>query len=120
MPLFALLNRTCTIVHSSTSDDTDAYGNPVPGETVTDVACELQQVQRTEPAGHGELSRTDWLLILPASTLLATGDQVLVDGEAYEVTGDPWRARNPRTGLEHHVEATLRRTAGADDEATGS
>lgn len=120
MTLTDLLNRPVTIIHRSASGSTDAYGNDVPDETLTATTGELQQVRRDEPGGEGETSRTDWLLILPAGTLLRTGDAVIVDGQEYELVGDPWIARNPRTRLTSHIEATCRRTAAADDEAAGS
>lgn len=105
-----LLSRSMTIVARSDTGDTDEYGNPVPTEAATTVLGELQQVRRDEPGDQGELSDTHWLLILPAGTSIDTGDAVICDGEIYEVVGDPWPARNPRTGAQSHIEATLRRT----------
>lgn len=115
MTLSQLLNRPMTLILRSDTGDEDAYGNDVPDETFVEVAGELQQQRRTEPADAGETSLTDWLLILPAGTLLNTGDAVICDGQVYEVVGAPWAARNPRTGAESHVEATVRRTAGAGE-----
>lgn len=114
-----LLNRRCTIITRTASGDEDDYGNDLPGETVTETVCEIQQRQRDEPGDQGELSVTGWLLILPAGTLIRTGDSVVIDGgHEYEVVGDPWPLRNPRTQQESHIEASVRRTAG--DEETGS
>ena len=45
-----------------------------------------------------------------------TSDTVIVDGQEYELVGEPWDARNPRTRAQSHIEATVRRTRGADDE----
>jgi hypothetical protein len=109
-----LLNIPCTISQPSSDDDgpTDVYGNPTGGDpTVTETVCELQQQRRTEPDADGELSDTTWLLVLPAGTQLDTAATVIVNDTAYEVVGDPWPARNPRTRREHHIEATVRRTA---------
>jgi hypothetical protein len=105
-----LLNQSVTIVRRSEVDD-DAF-DPAPTETLVVTTGELQQTQRTEPVAEGELSVTTWLLVLPAGTTIDTGDGVSVDGSVYEVVGDSWRARNPRTRLESHVEATLKRTGG--------
>lgn len=113
-----LLTRECTIVRRTPSGDTDDYGNDIPAETTTVTVCELQQTQRTEGADAGETSATTWLLILPANTLLDTSDSVSVSGHEYELVGDPWTARNPETGVDHHLEATVQRVAGAED--TGS
>jgi hypothetical protein len=99
-----------TIVRRSEVDD-DAF-DPAPGETLVVTIGELQQTQRTEPVAEGELSVTTWLLVLPAGTVIDTGDGVIADGSVYEVIGDSWRARNPRTRLESHVECTIKRTGG--------
>lgn len=110
----ALLNRPVTIIRQTAGDVTDDYGNPIPGVEEVATVGELQQRKRDEQADH-DASVTDWLLVLPAGTVVDTDDAVLVDGRRYEVVGDPWNVRNPRTGRESHVEATVRRAAGAGD-----
>jgi hypothetical protein len=120
MTLTALLNRPLTIVRRSPGDTTDEFGNRVPVETFVEAVGELQQQQRAEPVAEGEMSDARWILFLPAGTTIGTGDAVICDGERFELVGEPWPARNPRTRLKSHVEATLRRTSGADDEETGS
>lgn len=105
-----LLNLPVTIVRRTTGEGFD----PVPVESLVEVLGELQQTRRDEPANEGELSVTTWLLILPAGTDVRTGDAVIADGSIYEVVGDAWQARNPRTQLASHVECTLKRTS--DDE----
>lgn len=114
MALADLLNLPVTIVRRTMDDD--AF-DPVPVETTAATVGELQQTQRSEPVAEGELSVTTWLLVLPAETDIRTGDAVLAGAAMYEVVGDPWHARNPRTQLASHVEATLRRTAGDEDES---
>lgn len=114
--LSQLLNRTVTIAHRpdpADDADVDVYGNAdaTATETTVETVGELQQRQRNEPGDQGELSDTHWLLILPAGTALGTADTVTVGDDDYEVVGDPWPVHNPRTGEEHHLEATLRRTA---------
>lgn len=54
-------------------------------------------------------------MILPAGTDVQGDDAVQVDGEVYELVGEPWEARNPRTRQVSHIEATARRTAGPED-----
>lgn len=110
-----LLNRPCVITRRLESTSTDRYGNEIPDEDLVTTVCELQQQRRDEHDLQGETSDTGWLLILPAGTALATGDGVDVDGHSYEVFGEPWAARNPRTKADSHVEATLRRVAGSED-----
>jgi hypothetical protein len=95
----------------------DAYGNEIPGEHDVETVGQIQQKARTEPAAEGESSITDWVLFLPADTPLRTGDRVTTidDGREYEVTGDPENMTMGSPAV-HHVEATVRRTAGSDDE----
>lgn len=113
--LSTLLNRPVTITRNLPSADEDEYGNEIPDEETVETVGELQQTRRDEPSDSGEVSRTTWLLVLPAGTDIRTGDSVDVDGERYELTGDPWPARNPRTRAESHVEATLIRTVGGEE-----
>lgn len=120
MSLETLVNRTCKIVRRLPSDDYDKYGREIPLEDIVDTVCELQQQRRDEPDDQGELSDTRWNLFVKPGTDLRTGDAVIVDGEEYEMVGDPWTARNPRTKAVSHLECTLRRTAASDDEAAGS
>lgn len=117
--LSTLLNRACNIIRRTESGNTDDYGNDIPDEDIVATVCELQSrngwAGRSEPALQGQLSDTEWLLVLPPGTVLSTADVVEVDGQEYEVTGDPWHARNPRNQTESHVEASVRRTAAAGD-----
>ena len=113
-----LLNQAVTITHRTASGQRDEYGNDIATETNTVTVGELQQSQRTEPGDQGELGVSTFLLILPATTTIDTGDTVTVSGLSYEVVGAPWHARNPRTQVESHVEATLKRSVGSEE--TGS
>jgi hypothetical protein len=113
--LSKLLNRTVTITQRSASDETDEYGDEIPTEETVATVGELQQQRRDEQDLQGETSETFWLLILPAGTDITTGDSVEVDGHVYEMVGEPWKARNPRTRAESHIECTLRRVAGSED-----
>lgn len=118
MSLARLLNRPCTITHREPGAGRDRYGNSLPDEVTVEALCELQQQSRGEDAGRQEISETKWMLVLPAGTVIAAADTVTVDGVEYEVEGDPWRARNPRTQAESHVEATVRRTSTEDAHAS--
>lgn len=115
MTLTALLNRPMTIVRRSVGTTTDEFGNIIAAEVAEDVYGELQQQQRSEPVAEGELSDTRWMVFLPAGTELGTGDAIVCDGHIYELVGDPWDVRNPRTQLQSHVEASLRRTSTAGE-----
>jgi hypothetical protein len=110
MSLSLLLNRPCTIVGQVADGTVDEYGGELIAETRTDTVCELQQAQRSET--DQEVVATRWTLFLPAGTQIDAGDRVIVETETFEVDGQPWPARNPRTGQESHIEATVVRTEG--------
>lgn len=112
MTVVALLTLDCTITHRAPSGTKDAFGDETTTDSTASTVCELQQRQRTEQTAGGELSDTQWLLVVPAGTTIATGDTVTVDGNDYEVHGEPWTVRNPRTAVVSHIEATLRRVTG--------
>lgn len=107
--LSQLLNRPCTITSRTASGEIDESGDETYTPTTVETVCELQQRRRDEPDAQGEFSDTDWLIFLPAGTAIDTSDTVTVDGVTYEVVGDPWPARNPRTQTVSHVEASLRK-----------
>jgi hypothetical protein len=113
MTISTLLNRACTITHRSTGATVDAYGSEIPATAATATVCELQQQQRTESNERGTVAEDVWLLVLPAGTTIAADDTVTVDGDVFQVHGDPWPVRNPRTQTIHHLEATVRRGQGA-------
>lgn len=108
----APLTRSCTILRRTDSGDENDYGDPIAGDPdqITTV-CELQQRQRDEGDQQGELSDTHWNLYLPAGTELGSADTVIVDGQAFELVGDPWPAWDRTVQRVDHIEATVRRTA---------
>jgi hypothetical protein len=111
-----LISRPCTLILRRDGDATDEFGNPIAEETEVETVCELQQRRRDERIGAGETSDTFWALYLRPGEDLRTSDAVEVDGEVYELVGEPWTVRNSRTGATSHVQATVRRVAGSEDE----
>lgn len=109
MSLSDLINRPCTINSRTASVEIDESGDETYTSTTVETVCEIQQRRRDEPDAQGEFSDTDWLGIFPAGTALDTSDTVSVDDATFEVVGDPWPARNPRTRTVSHVEASLRK-----------
>lgn len=98
-----LFNRDATVYR--------AIGSSFP------VKCALQQVRRDDASGHGPgFSVTEWRLFLPVGTALTAADEVEVDGQRFQVAGQPWVVHNEATGLPHHVEATLKVTGSATDD----
>jgi hypothetical protein len=109
------LKRNVTIQRHAESGNLDVYGSDMPTVTEIQTVGELQQRSRDE--AEGAISQTNWILFLPRATVIDTNDVVVVDGESFEVMGDPWQAFNPRTGEFEHVEVGLRRTAGEEQAA---
>jgi hypothetical protein len=107
-----LLNRPCQIVRRGPSGVEDEYGNEIAGETVVSTVCELQQDMAAEVASHEEMSKTRWRCFFPVSTDIDGTDRVIIDAEVYEVDGEPWAVRNPRTQQMSHVESRLVRVSG--------
>jgi hypothetical protein len=107
VPVDALLTRPCTILRSTgAADDYDQTpGTPTQAST----RCELQQLTSTE-AGEAAIELTVWQAFFPAGTVLSGADAIQVDGETYELLGDAWPVRHPRTGRESHVQAQVRRS----------
>lgn len=109
-----LLNQDVTVIHISAGATKDAYGNKIPTRTPSDVRGCLQQVRRSEMRA-GEVSDDRYQLYLLPEVVIATGDEVVIDGLYYEVFGTPEKVTRATTGQVHHIEATLRRTAGAEE-----
>lgn len=116
MSIQTLINRPCQIIHRDASSTIDDYGDEIPMISIVETVCEIQQRQRTEPSDQGETSITEWVAFFLPRDSVHTGDAVVVEDETYEVIGEPWRARHPLARTEHHIEATVKRTAGAHDE----
>lgn len=113
MTLTTLINRPCTITHRTWDGAADRYGSKLPVETDVVTVCELQQRQRNERDDAGETIDSSWLLVLLPETVIAAGDTVSVVGDGeFEVHGEPWVSRNPRTQIVSHIEATVKRAAG--------
>lgn len=117
MSVNRMMTRTATILRRVPSGERDRYNNELTELVEDEVRCALQQQSRTEHEDRGEVSDTRWNLFLPYGTLLATGDAVEVDGDRYEVVGEPWIAKEGSRSL-WHVAATVQRTSGTG--ATGS
>lgn len=118
MSVANLMNLSCQIVRRGPSGTEDDYGNEIPGETVVSTVCEFQNQRGradAEDGSHNELSESRWDVFLPAGTDVTSGDALIVDGLEYEVDGESWSVRNPRTGNLSHVEVTVKRVAGSED-----
>lgn len=114
MGLNRMLSTPCTILREAATGKKDRGGNALTEPVEQEVMCALQQRRRTETEDGGEISDTLWDLYLSFGTEIDTGDSVLVGGRRYEVVGEPWSAQEGSRSM-WHVEATVQRTAGADE-----
>lgn len=112
--LSELLTTPITITTRTPSGEKDGYGNAVDAETTIEVLGELQQRQRGEDAESIDIADSRWLLVLPASTVISADSAITVAGRDYEVDGEPWPVHDPIDQTTSHIEATVRRVAGAD------
>ncbi len=122
MPLAQLINRPCTIHRRLEGEAKDELGNAVIETVETETVCELQQQSggsfRSE--GEGELSETRWVIYLMPDQEVGLGDSIDVEGDGvFEIFGEPWKVRNPRTGQYSHIAAPVRRTAGPGESPGG-
>lgn len=102
------MNRPCTLIQRLASSTSDDYGNEIPDEAEVETFCELQQRSREEPVLEGQnISATEWRVFFRPGLDVQTGDALIVEGAEYELVGEPWVVRNPRTGTESHIEASV-------------
>lgn len=110
--LSQLINRSCVLLRRSASG-TDELGNEIQADDAVETVIELQR--RAADEHDNTVSDTDWVAFFLPTEDVRSGDAVVVDGFKYEVVGDPALWRNPRTQVDSHLEAGLRRTAGSED-----
>ncbi len=102
------------------SGEEDEYGNETskPEEIVGKAVIQKAQRRAQEEQGtEGEVSDTLWNGYFPTGTVLKTSDAIRSEaGKVFELVGDPWDAREGSPSM-WHLEANLRRVAGAGDES---
>lgn len=108
-----LIAREAQIIRRP-SGERDDFSAPEPDPDPEDILCEIQQRSRTEPGDDGELSDTEWVAFFFPDAEVSGNDVLIVDGQRFELVGEPWLANSGSAAM-HHVEATLRRTAGPGD-----
>ncbi len=114
MSLTRMLSRDATIIRRTATGEKDRHGDDLFETVEVEVRCALQQRRATETEDGGEISDTTWVLFLPIGTLIDTGDAIEVEGRRYEVTGEPWEAREGSRSM-WHIEAEVQRTAGTGE-----
>ena len=110
MSLADLLTVEGELLLRAPSPSPDADGVQTWTETPLPVLCELQQEIASEANG-AMLETTLWRLFLPATVAPRGWDALRLpgDGVMFELEGDAWAVRNPRSGQVSHVEARVRR-----------
>lgn len=107
MSLTQLINKPCSIISRSPGSTPNEFGWKDRAESVTSTVCEIQQDMADENAGDNDMSKTRWRIFFPVGTEIDADDVVSVDGLEYEVDGEAWAVRNPRTQTMSHVEANV-------------
>lgn len=120
MSIARLINRPCTIRREVEGKAEDSLGDAVTEPVEVETKCELQQVGGFRGEAEGEVSETRWLIFLLPAEEVGTGDSIDVEGAGvFQVFGEPWRARNPRTGQYSHIQVTVRQTAAPGESPGG-
>lgn len=115
MAIADLITRDCFLILRDPTGSFDGHGNAVVLDSTADAVCEIQQRSASERGESGEVSDAEWRLFFLPTVDLTTASAVQVDGEVYEIVGEPWTVRNPLRKTDSHIEVKARRTAGAED-----
>lgn len=126
MDLSRLLRQRIVVEHVEQDGTPDEMGDPTETTTRTAFLGYVWQTQADEESANTATAREDWQLVLERSARgqLDAGDRIYVDasldelGElvpgysaAFDVSGPPWPALNPRTQLVEYVQARLVRSS---------
>lgn len=125
-----LLRQWVLVEHVTQDGPPDGMGDPTEESTWSRFRGYAWQQTETETTGNQIIESEQWRLALVRSAAghIDAGDRVIVDGqldgpngttgipvpgigETFEVAGEPWPAKNPRTLLVEYVEAKLERSA---------
>lgn len=100
-----------TIVVRRFTTTTDDYGNEERGTaTNTSYAGRLIQRDATERTEDGQVTTSDWSVLLPHDADVESSDQIIAGGYTFEVAGPPvW---NPSPGQATHLRVALRHVSG--------
>lgn len=113
MSLARLINRPCTIRRMTEGEVRDKHGNVESVVAETETVCELQQQPAFRSESEEQVSENRWFVYLLPGEIVGSGDSIDIEGAGqFEVFGEPWEARNPRTRRASHIEVAVRRTAG--------
>lgn len=124
MQAHRLLNHTILIEAVTQDGPPDGMGDPTELSTWSSFPGYVWQTSTSEVGANGVVVTEQWELALHRSAAdtvhhgdriiangtLTDGEPVVGVGEQYEIEGEPWVARNPRTKAIEYVHARLRRS----------
>lgn len=124
MDLSRLLRQPIVIEHTTQDGPPDGMGDPTELTTWSTFLGYVWQTTETERTAGGQVEREEWRLALQpaAAGQIDAGDRIIANGsvdsagallpggEAFDVAGPPWPARNPRTQRIEFVTAKLERS----------
>lgn len=120
-----LLRQPIIVEHVTQDGPPDPMGDPTEVRTWTRFLGYVWQTTVTEQTANTNVATEDWQLALERSAAgnIDTGDRIYADGqldddgnyiegtgEAFDLDGPPWPAKNPRTQLVEYVHARLVRS----------
>lgn len=105
--LAGLLPQTVTI-YTRTQGSDDAFGNPTTTETSTATTGRLRLLRSVEQVDGRDTVITGWLLYLEPGETITPASRVVIDGNTYEVDGQPYLVYGATAP--HHLEVPLRET----------
>lgn len=109
MSIDNLFTTTVTIVTPATVTST-RYNSERPDwdhPSEVDAIGWLTELSTVEVLDGRDTVVSGWRLFLPAGTAITARDRVRIDGDTFDVDGQPHSATSPAG--EHHIEVTLRR-----------
>lgn len=109
MSLDQLLTTPVTIITPGSMTST-RYNSQLPDWTFPDEVDTigwLTELSTTEVLDGRDTVLTGWRLFLPAGTTITAVDRVRIDGDTFDVDGQPHSATTPNG--EHHIEVNLTR-----------
>jgi hypothetical protein len=111
-----MIRRPATLLVRSGEETVDEFDPDAlaTGIDRIETLVHIEERAVSEPAGAGEASVADFRVFLPRDVAtLDTGDALVVDGEVYEFTGEPWPVVGRYDEVDH-VEADARHTGTVD------
>lgn len=92
-----LLNLKATVTDVVMDGPEDQYGNPTESASTRTIKCWLHQTEASEDSLPSGVDSEDYTLYTHATADISAADRIQVLGVSYEVSGEPWRAIDPRT-----------------------